>query len=99
MADAPKTRPSLLLRIRDARDGAAWAQFVQVYAPLIYAYARKHGLQDADAADVTQESLGVVAGAVRGLDYDPRRGSFRGWLFAVVRNRLRSFWARQDRPG
>jgi len=99
MADAPKTRPSLLLRIRDARDGAAWAQFVQVYAPLIYAYARKHGLQDGDAADVTQESLGAVAGAVRGLDYDPRRGSFRGWLFAVVRNRLRGFWARQDRPG
>jgi RNA polymerase sigma-70 factor (ECF subfamily) len=91
MADAPETRPSLLVRLRDPRDGTAWAQFVEVYAPLIYGFARKHGLQDADAADLTQEVLQAVAGAVGRLDYDPRRGSFHGWLFTVVRNRLRNF--------
>lgn len=97
MGEAPITRPSLLLRLRDAADGQAWSQFVELYGPLIYGFARKHGLQDADAADLMQEVLRAVAGAARRLEYDPERGSFRGWLFTVVRNQLRHFWARQGR--
>jgi RNA polymerase sigma-70 factor (ECF subfamily) len=91
MAESPNTRPSLLVRIRDARDDQAWSQFVALYAPLIYGYARKQGLQDADAADVTQETLRAVAGAVGGLQYDPQRGTFRGWLFTILRNKLRNW--------
>jgi RNA polymerase sigma-70 factor (ECF subfamily) len=81
----------LLVRIRDARDGVAWSQFVALYAPLIYGHARKHGLQDADAADLTQDVLRAIAGAINRLDYDPGRGSFRGWLFTIVRNKLRNY--------
>jgi RNA polymerase sigma factor (sigma-70 family) len=91
MSDAPITQPSLLVRIRDPRDGRSWSQFVDLYAPLVYRCARKHGLQDADAADFTQEILRAVAGAIGKFEYDPRRGSFRGWLFTVVRNRLGDF--------
>ncbi|MCI0683410.1 MAG: sigma-70 family RNA polymerase sigma factor [Gemmataceae bacterium] len=98
MADSPTTRPSLLVRLRDLTDQAAWMQFVDVYGPLIYGYLRKQGLQDADAADVTQDVLKAVA-RVRAVDYDPGRGSFRGWLFTIVRNLLRNFRGRQHRPG
>lgn len=98
MAKPPITRPSLLLRIRDARDKDAWRQFVQVYAPLIYRVARKYRLQDADAADVTQEVLKAVARASKRLDYDPRRGSFRAWLFTVVRSKLSNFLAARRIP-
>jgi RNA polymerase sigma factor (sigma-70 family) len=101
MGDSPSTRPSLLVRIRDAHDAAAWSRFVEVYAPLIYGFARRNRLQDADAADLTQDVLRRVAAAVSRLDYDAARGSFRGWLFTVVRNRLRTFLARRPRqcPG
>ncbi len=99
MSDAPATRLSLLVRLRDARDEAAWSQFVEVYAPLVYGFVRKQGLQDADAADLTQDVLQAVSGGIRRLDYDPRRGTFRGWLFTVVRNKLRNFLAARDRPG
>jgi RNA polymerase sigma factor (sigma-70 family) len=95
MGDSPITRPSLLVRIRDMRDTQAWSQFVEIYAPLIYSFARKHGLQDADASDLTQDVLRVVAKTIRGLDYDQQRGSFRGWLFTVVRNKLRNFMTRR----
>ena len=98
MSDAPVTRPSLLVRLRDARDDRAWSQFVDVYAPLIYGFARQRGLQDADAADLTQDVLRAVSGGIRKLDYDPRRGSFRGWLFTVARNKLRNFLAAGQRP-
>jgi RNA polymerase sigma-70 factor (ECF subfamily) len=99
MSDSLATRLSLLVRLRDPRDDGAWSQFVELYAPLVFGYARKHGLQDADAADLTQDVLQAVSGGIRRLDYDPRRGSFRGWLFTVARNKLRNFLAAQQRPG
>ncbi len=88
MADFPPTRASLLLRLRDPQDEEAWRQFVDLYAPLVYGYARKQGLQDADAADLTQQVLGAVVGAVGRLDYDPKRGAFRNWLFTIARHKL-----------
>jgi RNA polymerase sigma-70 factor (ECF subfamily) len=99
MADSPTTRPSLLVRLRDARDREAWGQFVELYSPLVYGFARKHGLQDADAADLTQEVLRSVSRAAGRLEYDPRRGSFRGWLFTVVRSKLHDHWAERGRHG
>ena len=99
MADSPATRASLLVRLRDPRDGQAWSEFVDLYAPLVYRFGCKQGLQDADAADLTQDTLRAVAGAIGRLDYDSKRGAFRGWLFTIVRNRLRDFLeknARQD---
>jgi RNA polymerase sigma-70 factor (ECF subfamily) len=96
MAEFPPTRASLLARLRDARDGAAWTEFVDLYAPLVYGYARKQGLQDADAADLTQDVLGAVAGAVGRLEYDPSRGAFRNWLFTIVRRKLSNWRAAHD---
>src|SRR5438094_7280967 len=95
MTDPAITRPSLLLRVRDPRDKDAWREFVELYGPLVYRFARKRGLQDADAADLTQIVFQAVVPAIQRLDYDPRRGSFRGWLFAVVRNQLHNFLHRQ----
>jgi RNA polymerase sigma-70 factor (ECF subfamily) len=97
MAEPPPTRASLLLRIRDAGDQEAWQDFARIYAPVVYGYARRHGLQDADAADLAQEVLRGVS--VARLDYDPGRGSFRGWLFTLAHHRLHDFLARQRRPG
>src|SRR2546423_15156005 len=91
MAEFPPTRASLLVRLRDPQDGTAWAEFVDLYAPLVYGYARKQGLQDADAADLCQDVLRAVAGAVGRLDYDPQRGAFRNWLFPGGRRKL-SHW-------
>jgi RNA polymerase sigma-70 factor (ECF subfamily) len=96
MTDPAQTRVSLLLRIRDSRDAEAWNQFVEIYAPLVYALARRHGVQDADAADLTQEVLQAVLRSAPTFVYDPARGSFRGWLLTVARNRLRK-WANDER--
>src|SRR5690349_547511 len=81
MTSSPHTRPSLLVRIRDAADHQAWRQLVGLYAPLVYRFLRRRGLQDADAADLTQDVLRAVSAAAPGFEYDAGRGSFRGWLF------------------
>jgi RNA polymerase sigma-70 factor (ECF subfamily) len=97
MPQPPPTRPSLLVRLRDPRDGDAWGQFVDLYAPLVFGWVRVRGLQDADAADLTQEVLRAVAASLPAAGYDPAKGAFRGWLYAVTRNKLNTFLARQGR--
>jgi RNA polymerase sigma-70 factor (ECF subfamily) len=97
MGETPLTKPSLLIRICDAGDREAWEQFVEIYAPLVYGFSRKHGFQDADAADLTQEVLRTVSAAVGRQIYTPSRGSFRGWLFTIVRNKVRNFLASRGR--
>src|SRR5262249_16356251 len=99
MSDALATRLSLLVRLRDARDDGAWSQFVELYAPLVFGFAPKHGLQDPHPPHLPQAALQAGSGGIRRLDYGPRRGSFRGWLFTVARNKLRNFLAAQRRPG
>jgi RNA polymerase sigma-70 factor (ECF subfamily) len=97
MEESPATRASLLVRLRDPQDKEAWGQFVQLYAPVVYGFARKRGLQDADAADLMQEVFRSVAGAAGRLEYDPKRGTFRGWLYTITRNKIYTFLDAQRR--
>lgn len=96
--NAPTTRITLLARLRDADDPEAWREFVGLYAPLLYHYGRRNNLQDADAADLTQDVLTAVAGA-GGLERIPQRGSFRSWLFTVAHHKLFDLRKRRTRPG
>jgi len=97
MNSVSSTRASLLLRIRNPNDVQAWRQFVDVYASLIYGFLRKRGLQDADAADLVQDVLRSVSGAIGKLEYDRSRGTFRSWLFTITRNKMYSFLESQSR--
>jgi RNA polymerase sigma-70 factor (ECF subfamily) len=97
MHEQPTTRPSLLLRLRDPADDRAWAEFADLYGPLIRRVARQRGLQDADAADLQQEVLLAVARAIGRYDLDPARGSFRGWLLRIARNLLLNLLAARRR--
>lgn len=97
MSDAPSTPPSLLKRVQDAKDDQAWARFDALYAPLVMSFLRKRGLQVHDAADVVQDVLLATARGLRHFEYDPQRGTFRGWLFTIVQNKLRNFFAAQAR--
>lgn len=80
-----ETRASLILRLRNADDVAAWAEFVEVYGPVVFRVARGRGFQAADADNLVQEVLLAVAQSVtRWLERDDR-GSFRAWLLKIAR--------------
>jgi len=86
MAEIPPTRASLLVRLRDRLDQEAWREFVQLYAPVVFHFAKRRGLQDADAADLMQEVLRSVSASVGA--FDAQKGPFRSWLFTLVHRRL-----------
>ncbi len=86
MDSTPDTRPSLLIRVRDPADQAAWHEFVEIYRPVIVRLARQKGMQEADADDVAQEILLAIAKAVLEREHDPERARFRTWLNRVAHN-------------
>ena len=85
---APETRASLLLRIRDASDARAWDEFAEMYREIIFRMARSRGLQDADADDLVQQVMVSISTAIERFEQDPDRGSFRGWLTTIARRAI-----------
>jgi RNA polymerase sigma-70 factor (ECF subfamily) len=88
MNPSPDTRASLLIRVRDPADQAAWEEFVEIYRPVILRMAWKKGLQNADAEDLAQKVLLSVSQAIEQREHDLERARFRTWLHRVVHNAI-----------
>jgi RNA polymerase sigma-70 factor (ECF subfamily) len=94
-----ETSLSLLHRLRHAPESESWNRLVDLYAPLIRAWLRKYDVQDSDADDLLQDVLLAVSKDLGKFEHGGQPGSFRGWLKAILVNRLRKFWrARDHRP-
>jgi RNA polymerase sigma-70 factor (ECF subfamily) len=84
------TSHSLIDRVRQ-RDAAAWERFAALYTPLVYGWARRGGLQESDAADIVQDVFRTVFAKIGDFQKDGQLSHFRGWLWAITRNRVRLF--------
>ena len=76
----------------------SWRHIYDHFAQAIIAYARRQGLNDHSAEDVLQEVMTTLIRCQHGQSagYDPNKGSFQGWLWTVIRNRVHSI-RRKDR--
>lgn len=95
ISSPPDTRASLILRLPDAANVAAWDEFVAIYGPLVYRMARRQGLQRADADDLVQEVFASVAKSVAQWLDRKDRGTFRAWLLRIARNAAVNFLTRR----
>ena len=82
------TRKTLLERVRNSADHEAWEQFFALYAPLLESYARTMGLDVADAEEVRDECLALVAKRIASFEYERASGSFKGWLYNIARGKV-----------
>lgn len=89
------TSRSLLLRVSDSTDAAAWERFVELYAPMIHVWAVKQGLRESDAADLVQDVLTTLVTKLPEFRYDKSR-RFRGWLYTITLNRARDWYRRKS---
>jgi RNA polymerase sigma-70 factor (ECF subfamily) len=83
------TSPTLLRRLQSAADREAWEQFVEIYTPVLYRWARASRLSDQDACDLLQDVFVLLLGNLPKFSYDPQKGRFRAWLRTVTSNKLR----------
>jgi RNA polymerase sigma-70 factor (ECF subfamily) len=107
--DQPRnlTSVSLLERVK-ADDQGAWQRLVDLYSPLVCHWCARWQVTGADADDVVQDVfLGVAAGIEKfqrpgqgspsAATGGEAKGTFRGWLGAITRNKLRDFYERRKR--
>lgn len=95
-----ETSYSLLERIQAHADREAWERLVEIYTPLLHSWLRRYQVfSAADADDLTQDVLLVVSQDLAKFRPLQQSGAFRGWLRAILVNRVRHFWRRrQHRP-
>ncbi len=82
------TRKSLLTRLKNWDDSEGWREFFDTYWKLIYSVAIKSGFSDAEAQDIVQDTIVIVARKMRNFRYDPAIGSFKAWLLLNTRSRI-----------
>jgi RNA polymerase sigma-70 factor (ECF subfamily) len=83
-----QTRQSLISRLKDQGDNESWQDFFNTYWKLIYSFACRSGLQDAEAQEVVQETVIAVSKQMPGFKYDKSKGSFKGWLLRLTSWRI-----------
>jgi RNA polymerase sigma-70 factor (ECF subfamily) len=83
------TSVSLLDQLRQPTGQESWSRFVKLYTPLLFFWARKLGLRDADAAELVQEIFVVLVQKLPAFEYERQKG-FRNWLRTVLLNKWRN---------
>jgi len=95
----PTTIPMVKARLASPVDAGAWRAFVERYRSFIDERCLRAGLQPADVEKIRLRVLAGLAAAMPRFDHDPAR-RFRGYLNAVIRNAVRSYWRElARRPG
>lgn len=87
------TSPSLLAGLREQQPDA-WQRMVRLYAPLVYGWCRKRGLQQADAEDVAQEVFRAVLARIGTFRRERPGDTFRGWLWTITWHKLGDYLRR-----
>jgi RNA polymerase sigma-70 factor (ECF subfamily) len=95
MTRFPTTRISLLMRVKDGADAAAWEEFAAIYRPVVCRFGRRRGLQPHDAEDLAQNVLSAVADRVAEWTPDESRGRFRTWLVRIAMNQTITMFRRR----
>jgi RNA polymerase sigma-70 factor (ECF subfamily) len=93
----PSTHLSILNALKEAGPSEeAWERFQRRYEGTILRWCLRHGLQQADAEDITQRVLLKLYRTLPGHEHDPSR-PFRSWLSTVVANAVRDFFRQAER--
>jgi RNA polymerase sigma-70 factor, ECF subfamily len=85
------TSPTLLQKLRDPSDAAAWDRFVDLYLPLLMHWARRIPARGAEPADLVQEVFVKLTRELPKFNYEPARGRFRCWLRTLCGNQWRDY--------
>ena len=85
----PDTRFTLIRRLPNAEDLAAWETFVSIYVPVICSFALSRGCSTDQTALLAKSAMIRVAEAISDFQPNEDQPRFRDWLFSLVMEELR----------
>lgn len=86
-----RTRVTLLEKLKDRHDDAAWADFAYYYRSFIFNIARRMRLSEDDSNEIVQLVLLRSWDKLGTFQYSAEKGRFRGWLCRVAGNIIRNY--------
>jgi RNA polymerase sigma-70 factor (ECF subfamily) len=87
---------ALLIRVRDQRDEAAFAELFRHFAPRVKGFLMKSGAAAGVAEDCAQDVMAVLW--QKAHLFDPARASVATWVFTIARNRRIDALRKARRP-
>jgi len=93
-ANALSTSITLLQRLREPNQPAAWERFARLYTPILVEWARRQGFHEADAADLIQDLFLKLVRVLPAYAREPGQ-SFRNWLHRLLVNQGHDFRRRK----
>jgi len=104
LGDTPVTNQEILERLRlQHMDEEAWRTFFASYHPVLFRWARRKGLSESDADELTSRVLQRLVELMRHQEarqrfqYDPQRGRFRGFLRTLLSHAISDFAREKNR--
>lgn len=85
-----------IIRIRDAKDQAAFAEVFRHFAPRVKAFLMRSGADASLAEECAQEVMATLWHKAH--MFDPSRASVATWVFTIARNRKIDALRKQKRP-
>lgn len=98
-ASTSATPTSLIRAVTNPAGPTRWEDFDRTYRGIVMAMARRAGLRHHDAEDLTQEVFRDLARSLCGFQVSEQCGSFRRYLFQLIRWRIASKFESMKRSG
>lgn len=86
------TTTALLESLKDPGQEAVWREFDARYRPVLFAFARKLGLNRTDAEELAQAALVEFTRAYREGNYDRSKGRLSSWIIAIAHKQVAMRW-------
>ena len=91
------TSLTLLERLKQQHDDAAWSRLVELYTPMLFHWSRRTGLTETESEDLVQDVFLALLAKLSSFDRQ-QEGSFRKWLKVVTVNKCRERFRRRQFP-
>ena len=92
------TRQTLLIKVRDQYDEAAWNEFIAFYRPYVYRVIQNVKIiSPVDLEDIVQEVMLISWKKLPEFIYAPEKGRFRSWISTITHRTAYAFKSKKNK--
>jgi RNA polymerase sigma factor (sigma-70 family) len=92
------TRQTLLIKVRDQYDEAAWNEFIAFYRPYVYRVIQNIKIiTPVDLEDIVQEVMLISWKKLPEFVYTPEKGRFRSWISTITHRTAYAFKKKKNK--